>query len=315
VDRSPVTVDTMRGVFAVPPLPRQHAAGAPIDFTENRKLADYIVAGGVTRLLYGGNAFLYHIPLAEFEQLVDWLAGLPDNVLAIPSVGPSFGRALDQIPLLKPHKFPTVMMLPCADPRDAKGLEYGLREFVDKSSIPLILYLKDEPNFGPDLDAGLDVVGRLVSEGYCVGIKYAVVRQRPSEDRYLDGLLKRVDRARVISGIGERPAIVHVREFGLPGFTTGSGCVAPDLTQRLFELCKESKWDEAEAVRQLFLPLEDLRDTWGPARVLHAATDAAHICRTGPIRPYISELSEEQRSQLSPIARALRDACTEARPA
>ena len=74
--------------------------------------------------------------------------GLPDHLLAIPSVGPSFGRMLDQIALLKPHRFPTAMMLPCADPRDAKGLEYGAREFVDKSGVPLILYLKDEPNFG-----------------------------------------------------------------------------------------------------------------------------------------------------------------------
>ena len=201
---------------------------------------------------------------------------------------------LDQIALLKPHRFPTVMMLPCADPRDAKGLEYGAREFVDKSGIPLILYLKDEPNFGTDLDAGLDVVGRLVAEKYCVGIKYAVVRQRPSEDRYLEGLLKRVDRSYVISGIGERPAIVHMREWALPGFTTGSGCVAPALTQRLYELNVAGKWDEAEAVRQMFIPLEDLRDAWGPARVLHAATDHAHICKAGPIRPYISEISADQ---------------------
>jgi dihydrodipicolinate synthase/N-acetylneuraminate lyase len=154
----------MRGVFAVPPLPRQHAPGAPIDFAENRKLVDHIAAGGVTRLLYGGNAFLYHVTLDEFGQLLDFLAGLPDNLLLIPSVGPSFGRMLDQIALLKPHRFPTVMMLPCADPRDAKGLEYGAREFVDKSGVPLILYLKDEPNFGTDLDAGLDVVARLVAD-------------------------------------------------------------------------------------------------------------------------------------------------------
>jgi dihydrodipicolinate synthase/N-acetylneuraminate lyase len=315
VNRSPISVETMRGVFAVPPLPRQHTTGAPIDFAENRKLVDHIASGGITRLLYGGNAFLYHVTLDEFGQLLDFLAGLPDHLLAIPSVGPSFGRMLDQIALLKPHRFPTAMMLPCADPRDAKGLEYGAREFVDKSGVPLILYLKDEPNFGTDLDAGLDVVGRLVAEKYCVGIKYAVVRQRPSEDRYLDGLLKRVDRAYVISGIGERPAIIHQREFGLPGFTTGSGCVAPALTQRLYELNVAGKWDEAEAVRQMFIPLEDLRDAWGPARVLHAATELAHICKTGPIRPYVSEISADQLTQLAPVSRQLRDAVMEGRTA
>ena len=35
-----------------------------------------------------------------------------------------------------------------------------------------------------------------------------------------------LDRDRVISGMGERPAIVHMRDFGLSGFTTGSGCIA-----------------------------------------------------------------------------------------
>jgi dihydrodipicolinate synthase/N-acetylneuraminate lyase len=305
----------MRGVFAVPPLPRQHTSGAPIDFGESRKLVDHIAGGGVTRLLYGGNAFLYHVTLDEYGQLLDFLAGLPDHLLAIPSVGPSFGRMMDQVALLKPHRFPTAMLLPCADPRDAGGLERGAREFVDKSGVPLILYLKDEPNFGTDLDAGLDVVARLVADKYCVGIKYAVVRQRPSEDRYLEGLLKRVDRACVISGIGERPAIVHMREWGLPGFTTGSGCVAPSLTQRLFELCVAGKWDEAEVVRQLFIALEDLRDGWGPARVLHAATELANICKTGPIRPYISEISADQLKQLAPIARQLRDAVMEGRVA
>lgn len=310
---SSVTLDSLRGVFAVPPLPRRSERGAPIDFDESRRLAQHITDGGITRLLYGGNAFLYHSTLDEYAALLDWLTDLPDATWAIPSVGPSFGRALDQIPLLKRHRFPTVMMLPCADPRDAAGLEAGLREFVDRSGIPLVLYLKDESNFGPNLDAGLDVVGRLVADGLCVGIKYAVVRQNPAEDRYLDGLLTRVDRTRVISGIGERPAIVHMRDWKLPGFTTGSGCVAPDLTQRLFELCTGGRWDEAAAVRETFIPLEDLRDAWGPARVLHAATALAGICQTGPIRPYISELSAEQQSKLAPVARALHDGCVEQR--
>jgi dihydrodipicolinate synthase/N-acetylneuraminate lyase len=314
VNRSDFTVDALRGVFAVPPLARQQGPGSPIDFTESRKIADHIAGGGVTRLLYGGNAFLYHITLDEYAALVGWLADLPERLWAIPSVGPSFGRALDQIPLLKPYRFPTAMMLPCADPRDALGIEAGVREFVDRSGIPLILYVKDEPNFGTDLDAGMDVIGRLVADGYCVGIKYAIVRQRPSEDRYLEGLLKRVDRARVISGIGERPAIVHMREWHLPGFTTGSGCVAPDLTQRLFDLCVAGKWEEAEVVRQLFIPLEDLRDAWGPARVLHAATELAGICRTGPIRPFISAIADAQRDQLTPVARALREAGAIPRP-
>src|SRR5204863_8646011 len=144
-------------------------------------------------------------------------------------------------------------------------------------------YLKEENNFGADQEAGLDVVARLVDASVCVSIKYAVVRQNPAEDAYLESLLRRVERHRVVSGIGERPAVVHLRDWKLPGFTTGSGCVAPRLSNSLFAACQRGDFDQAETLRANFLPLEDLRDGWGPARVLHSATELADIATTGPI--------------------------------
>ena len=148
--------------------------------------------------------------------------------------------------------------------------------------MPLILYLKSEDGFGADKEAGLDAVGRLMRDGVAVAIKYAVVRDDPQHDAYLDGLLRRVDRRRVVSGIGERPAVVHMRDFGLPGFTTGSGCIASALCSALFAACQAQDWAHAEAIRSQFMPLEDLRDEWGPARVLHHATELAGIAPTGP---------------------------------
>src|SRR5688572_22671650 len=274
---TPITLDDLRGVFPVPPLARKRNEKREIDFEQNQRLVDYMVAGGMTRFLYGGNAFLYHVTLAEYEQLLDWLAGFEGALWAIPSFGPSFGRALDQCALLKRHRFPCAMALPCADPRDAPGLEAGLREIAARAGMPLILYLKDEHNFGADTEAGLDAVARLVDDKTCVAIKYAVVRKDPRQDAYLDGLLRRVDRRCVISGIGERPAVVHMRDFGLPGFTTGSGCLAPGLSNELFAACHKRDYARAETTREAFLPLEDQRDQWGPARVLHAALDLAGV--------------------------------------
>ena len=264
-----------------------------------------MAAGGITRFLYGGNAFLYHISLADYEQLLDWLAGFPADYLAIPSAGPSYGRAMDQAALLRQRRFPCVMMLPCADPRDAAGLEQGLREFADAVATPLILYLKDESNFGPDREAGLDVVARLVDGGICAAIKYAIVRPDPGQDAYLEALLKRVDRSRVISGIGERPAVVHMRDWKLPGFTTGSGCLVPGLSNAIFEACVRGDYAAAEPLRREFLPLEDLRDAWGPSKVLHHATELAGVAVTGPMLPFLSPLSAAQIEKLSPVARAL----------
>jgi dihydrodipicolinate synthase/N-acetylneuraminate lyase len=305
---TPVTLADLRGVFPVPSLPRRDDDRRSIDFVEADRLQRHMAAGGVRRFLYGGNAFLYHLTLAEYEELLEWLASQPDEWWMIPSAGPSYGRLMDQAPLLKRHRFPCVMALPCGDPRDAAGLERGLREFADAAATPLVLYLKEESNFGPDLEAGLDVVGRMVDEGLCAWIKYAVVRPDPSEDPYLESLLRRVEPGRVISGIGERPAVVHMEEWGLPGFTTGSGCVQPRLSQEIHEACERGDYGTARALREHFIPLEDLRDAWGPARVLHHATGLAGVAGTGPIPPFVSPLDEARLVQLAPVARALASA-------
>jgi dihydrodipicolinate synthase/N-acetylneuraminate lyase len=302
---TPVSIEDLRGVFPVPPLARRNDARRSIDFEQNNRIVRHIAEGGLTRFLYGGNAFLYHVTLAEYESLLDWLNGFADGLWAIPSIGPSYGRAMDQASILRRHKFPCAMALPCSDPRDAEGLETGLREIAESANTPLILYLKEENNFGADKEAGLDVVARLVDEGVCVAIKYAVVRQNPAEDAYLESLLKRVDRARVISGIGERPAIVHMRDWSLPGFTTGSGCVAPRLSGLIFEACVKKDYETAEQLRAEFLPLEDLRDAWSPAKVLHFATQLAGVAETGPTPPFLSPLSEGRLKALAPVARGL----------
>jgi dihydrodipicolinate synthase/N-acetylneuraminate lyase len=303
---SNVSPDRLSGVFAVPPLARRNNPARSLDFAQNDLIVKHIAAGGISRMIYGGNAFLYHLTLVEFEALVEWLSSVDQNLWLIPSVGPSFGRAMDQAPVLRRHGVAVVMMLPCGDPRDAAGLERGYREFVEASNSKLIVYLKEENNFGSDKQAGLDSVARLVDDGICVGIKYAVVRDDPKQDSYLEALLSRVDRKYVISGIGERPAVVHLQDWKLTGFTTGSGCIAPRLSQDLFEALQRGDYDQAESIRAKFIALEDLRDEWGPARVLHHATEAAGIAKAGPIAPYVSELSENQIEQLTSVARELK---------
>jgi dihydrodipicolinate synthase/N-acetylneuraminate lyase len=296
----PVSDADRRGVIAVPPLCRR--TDGSLDPEENLKLVRHLRAGGITRLMYGGNAFLYHITLREYAELIEWLEGLDDELWVIPSAGPSYGRLMDQAELLRETRFPCVMALPCADPRDARGIETGLRRFADRAGRPLIVYIKEEQNFGADLTAGLDAVARLVRDGVCVGIKYAVVRQNPAEDAYLEQLLERVERRLIFSGIGERPAVTHLEKFGLPGFTSGSVCLAPALSQQIWELCEAGDFAQARLVRERFIAHEDLRDAWGPARVIHAAVELAGIAKTGPIPPFVSELDATPLAQLRPVA-------------
>ena len=207
---------------------------------------------------------------------------------------------MDQAALLNSIAFPCAMMLPCGDPRDAAGLERGHREIADAAGMPLIVYIKDEDNFGADRDAGLDAVARLVDDGVCVAIKYAVVRRRSAPGPISRRPVRRVDRRRVISGIGERPAIVHLRDFGLPDSRPGRaasrrGCATT------FDACVAAT-GEAEAMRAHFMPLEDLRDAWGPARVLHRATELAGIAQDRTDRAVISP--SPRRSSMSSHRRA-----------
>ncbi len=293
------------GAIAVPPLARSNDAALSINPGENDRIFRHIAAGGITRFMYGGNAFLYHASLADFETLSEWLAQYANEYFVIPSIGPSFGRALDQVAILRRHPFRCAMLLPCADPRDAPGLEAGIRRLASAAAMPLVVYIKDETNFGADKEKGLDVIARLLDSGDAVAVKYAVVRKDANDDPYLEALLRRVDRSRVISGIGERPALVHMRDWQLPGFTTGSVCVAPALSQLLWESLTKSDYERASALRRHFIPLEDLRDAWGPSVVLHHAVELAAIAQTGPVLPFLSALSQDRLDQLAPVARDL----------
>ena len=102
--KTAVSTADLRGVFPVPPLARKRDATRTIDWAENARIVSHIHAGGCTRLLYGGNAFLYHITLAEYDHLLEWLAGREDALWMIPSAGPSFGRLMDQAPLLRRYE-------------------------------------------------------------------------------------------------------------------------------------------------------------------------------------------------------------------
>lgn len=300
-----VSLEDLKGVFAVPPLARNEDKDLTINIERNNQILEHIVNGGISRLLYGGNAFLYHLPLADYEELLAWMNDAPDDIWMIPSAGPSFGRAIDQAPLLQQYSFPAVMMLPCRDPLSTDGLENGLRQFADASEKKLILYIKNEDSLGSDKEEGLDMLARLIDDEVCVAVKYAIVREDPSRDDYLTSALNRIDVSYFISGIGERPAITHLQQWKMIGMTTGSGCIQPKLSNAIFEACLNEEDEKAQSLREKFMPLEDLRDAWGPASVLHSATSLAGIAETGPFLPFLSSLTKEQLDQLQPIAQDL----------
>lgn len=299
MNTSPITPQLLAGsVIAVPPLARN--ADLSLNRDENEKIMRHIESGGVTTMLYGGNANFYHIRPSEFRDALQMLAEVsgPDTT-TIPAVGPAWGTAMDQAEILREFDFPTAMMLPQVGLTTDEGVVEGIRQFAKAYGKPVVVYIKN--------DGYISVEGtkQLVEEGHVSWIKYAVVRDDPSDDPFLRDLVENVDPNIIISGIGEQPAIIHLRDFGVVGFTAGCVCVAPRLSQEMLQAIKAEDFVRAEELRGIFKKLEDLRNEINPVRVLHEAVAFAGVAETGPLLPLLSGVEEEHRSRIREAAQTL----------
>lgn len=189
------------------------------------------------------------------------------------------------------------MVLPLRFPTTSAGVATGLRKLAERFGRPVTACVKDLNYITPD------DLAAVVRDGVLCAIKYAIVREEPAKDDYLQETIDKIDVSFVVSGIGERPAIIHWQEFGLNG-TSGSVAVAPALSSALFAALTCGDYAEAERLQALFMPLEDLRDHYSPLRILHAAVALAGIPDTGPLEPFLSTI--EERAVLRKIEAAAR---------
>ncbi|HEY3900763.1 MAG TPA: dihydrodipicolinate synthase family protein [Chthoniobacter sp.] len=289
--------DLQASVISVPPLCRD--AQLRPNAAENAKLIKHIESGGVSTLLYGGNANFYNIALSEYEAVLDQLeAAAGPDTLIVPAFGPYFGLALDQAAILARKKFPTAMLLPTVAVSSPKGVQAAALKLAEKVGKPIVLYIKDQGY------VTLDVVKALVAAGVISWIKYAVVRQDPAEDDLLAGLVEAVDPRLIVSGIGEQPAIIHWQKFGVHAFTSGCVCVAPRRSQEMLNALRAGDTAAAEAIRERFTSLETLRNSHGPIPVLHHAVALAGIAETGPALPLMADLDGPLQDKIWPVAQS-----------
>ena len=299
MNTKPITPATLAAsVISVPPLARN--ADGLFNRKENQKLIRYLERGGVSTLLYGGNAILAHISISEYAEMLALLSELAaEQTLVIPSVGPGFGMMMDQAKILRESTFPTAMMLPSRDVVTSDGVASALRRFVEVMHRPAVLYIKN------DGFIKIDSVQRLAKDGLLSWIKYATLRDNPVNDPYLRQLVDTVGASLIVSGIGEQPAISHLREFGLVSYTSGCVCVAPRLSMQMLRAIKVGDFATAERIQAVFAPLEDLRNAINPIRVLHTAVGLAGIAEMGPIIPLLSEVSAADYPAIEDAAKRL----------
>ena len=285
-------------VVAVPPLARD--ADYKIDQEQNQRIVSHLEKGGVTTLLYGGNANFYHVSPSEYPAILQMLSDISGpNTSTIPAVGPSFGLMMDQAEMLKDFEFPTAMVLPQVGLTTDAGVQKGIRLFAERLGKPVVVYLKHEGYLSAR------ATRELVDDGIVSWVKYAVVREDSGQDPLLTELVDQVDPRIIVSGIGEQPAIIHMRQFGVIGFTSGCVCIAPRLSMEMLTMIQKGEIVRAEEIRGVFKKLENLRNEINPIRVLHDAVSFAGIAKTGPILPLLSPVEEKDLSRVREAAQTL----------
>ncbi len=285
-------------VIAVPPLARDSSGSVCAE--QNRRLIRHIESGGVRILLYGGNAVFYHVRPSEYAGILTMLAetAAPGTEI-VPSAGPSYGLSMDQAAVLRDYPFQTAMVLPHQGLNTPDGVATGLRHFAEAYGKPIVVYIKAEGYLTPALTAAL------VRDGLVSWVKYAIVRPDERQDPFLDELTQLVDPAMIVSGMGEQPVIHHLRDRKLGGFTSGCVCVNPALSAQMLAACQAGEWTEADRIRRVFEPLENLRNEINPVRVLHEAVTLSGVADMGEITPLLSRLSDGQRARVEKAAREL----------
>ncbi len=298
--------DYARSVVAVPPIAL--TADGSVAVNENRAMMRHIAEGGITTLLYGGNANLYHFGAEMFREALDVLFGnCPEGARILFSIGPDFGKAIDQAGDILRAGVSNIMLLPMAFPADANGVAEGMRRIADRLGFGIVLYIKRE-NY-----IAADDLARLVEGGEVRFVKYAVERSEPAHDGYLDNLLAAIGTERIASGMGETPIEDHIGRRRLASYTSGAVCIAPAAANELLQLYRVGRQAEALELSQPFLAFERARAKLGGIPVLHDAMGISGIADCGPLMPLLSNLSPASKAEIRPLVAALQAAEAAAR--
>jgi 4-hydroxy-tetrahydrodipicolinate synthase len=290
--------DFAKSVMAVPPLARRADGG--LNPTANGAIIHHLEQGGVTTIIYGGNALAHHWPTSAYPVWLDCLeAQCAKETWLIPSVGVDGGKLVDQATALKSRDYPAALLLPLAEPRTREGTMEALRRFHGDCGVQLIVYIKAD-GYMSAADLGV-----LTEEGVVLGIKYAVPRKPEETDAYLQAIIAEIGADAIVSGFGEPPAIAHLSQYGLASFTAGCVCLAPSLSTAILRALQTDNRDEAERLLQPMIPLETLRGQINEIRVLHEAISLSGLADCGAILAPSSPVPEAARDEILKAAHQL----------
>ena len=288
--------EACRNVLVVAIAPRR--SDFKVDLQGAYKNVRYLVERGVDFIMPAcGTGLVYDMSLQDYEAVVGtFVDAAGDEARVVPGIGPGFGRSLEMGRIAQSLEVAGVMIMPIVGPASAEGVFNGLREITKAVQLPTILYQRR-------LDImPVSSVIRLCEMDNVVGLKYAV-----EDTEAFEAIAEKAgDRAAMICGMAEDPCITYM-ERGAIGFSSGMANFVPRMSLTLLRTFASGDAVEAERLRALMVPFEDLRGERGArysTSALHAAMDYAGLAG-GPVIPFAADVAAEDLPRLNAMVGSL----------
>jgi 4-hydroxy-tetrahydrodipicolinate synthase len=185
-------------------------------------------------------------------------------------------------------------------PIDDDGIYRYFSLIAQAVSIPVVLYTN--PNFQRS-DLSLPLIERL---SRVPNIRY--IKDASSNTGRLLSILNRVEgRMQVFSASAHIPACVML--LGGVGWMAGPACLAPRQSVALYELCRQSRWEEAMALQRRLWSLNQVFARYNLAACIKGGLEILGYAVGPPLAPQ-TPLSGQGRDEVREVLRqigALRD--------
>ena len=229
-----------------------------------------------------GTGLVYDATLEDFESVTGAFVDAADGrALVVPGIGPGYGRALEMAGIARGLGVAGVMIMPIVGPASAGGVSVGLARIAGAAGFPVVLYQRR-------LDImPVDGVVDLCHRDDVVALKYAVDDVQAFR-RIADGAGAA---CAMVCGMAEDPSVEYL-QAGAVGFSSGMANFVPRMSLSLLSAFQQGDVEEAERLRRLMVPFEDLRGENGArysGSALHAAMDYAGLAG-GPVIPFAEDV-------------------------
>jgi len=261
---------------------------------------------GIRTFLATANISEYHSLSQEerVEHAKISVEALPDDACVLAGVGGSTADAQELVKAYERLGVDAMMVMP---PDHTYIHEQGLldyyRELGSVTEQPLVPYVR---GFEPSVDYLVD----LTHLDCVAGIKYAIedpVKLGAGVERGSDDVVW-------VDGLAEPFAVSYWAE-GIEGFSAGVSNFRPEVGLALFDALQNENWERARKLRDICLPLQNLRDGTGQNNTIPGAISVPVVKKGldlaglegGTVREPIRPLGEEEAQRAEELYQQLDD--------